>query len=99
MNEERKKISLLTNLYDILFNNFVNNNIFDYKFYSMSNLILNGINFNVSGKIICIILHLDELIIEIYYSDSKYQSCTLPYNLINDIYILLEERHDKKLYF
>ena len=62
MNEERKKISLLTNLYDILFNNFVNNNIFDYKFYSISNLILNGINFNVSSK-------------------------------------LLEEWHDKKLYF
>lgn len=91
MKEERKKISLLTNLYDILFNNFVNNNIFDYKFYSMSNLILNGINFNVSGKIVRIILHLDELIIEIYYSDSKYQSYTLPYNLIDDMYILLEE--------
>ena len=57
MKEERKKISLLTNLYDILFNNFVNNNIFDYKFYSMSNLILNGIDFNVSGKIVCIVLH------------------------------------------
>ena len=91
MKEERKKISLLTNLYDILFNNFVNNNIFDYKFYSMSNLILNRIDFNVFGKIVCIILHLDELIVEIYYSDSKYQTCTLPYNLINDIYILLEE--------
>ena len=52
MNEERKKISLLTNLYDILFNNFVNNNIFDYKFYSIFNLILNGINFNVSGKLL-----------------------------------------------
>ena len=91
MKEERKKISLLTNLYDILFNNCVNTNIFDYKFYSISTLIVNGVNFHTSGKVVRIILHLDELIIEIYYTDNKYQSYSLPYNLVDEVCILLEE--------
>lgn len=91
MKEEGKKISLLTNLYDILFNNYVNTNIFDYKFYSMLALIVNGVNFNISGKNVRIILHFDELIIEIYSTNGEYQKCNLPYNLIDDIHILLEE--------
>lgn len=90
MKEEKKRISLLTNLYDILFNGCISNNVFDYKFYSMSTLIINGTDFNVSGRVVRIILYLDELMIEVC-TDEKCQNYGLPYSLIEDIHILLEE--------
>ena len=97
MKEDRKKLSLLTNLYNILFNDFifgtgnnkfcfVNDNIFSYKFYHMSTLIVNGAEYDVSNKVINITLYLDELLIEV---NNKVYS--LPYNLIEEVYIILED--------
>lgn len=86
MKEDRKKLSLLTNLYNILFNNFVNDNIFSYKFYHISTLIINGVEYDVSNKVVNITLYLDDLLIEV---NNKVYS--LPYNLIKEVCIILED--------
>lgn len=86
MKEDRKKLSLLTNLYNILFSNFVNDNILSYKFYHISTLIINGVEYDVSNKVVNMTLYLDDLLIEV---NNKVYS--LPYNLIKEVCIILED--------
>ena len=90
MKENKKKLSLLANLDNILSNNFINTKPYDYKFYSMKMLVINDVSYDVSEKVVQIILYLDELIIEIH-GDSEHQSYTLPYNFVNNLHILLED--------
>ena len=92
MKESKKKFSLLANLDNIVSNNFVNTKVFIYDFYSINTLIINAIEYNVSGKFVKIILYLDELIIEIYNDDDICQTFTLPYTLVDELYILLEDK-------
>lgn len=89
MKEDRKKFSLLTNLYNILFNNYVNNHVFEYEFKSISTLIINDVTFDVSGTFVKIILYLDELIVEIH--GETVSTYSLPYNLVKEVCILLED--------
>lgn len=91
MKEDRKKFSLLTNLNNILSNNYVNNRVFKYEFSSMHTLIINKINYDVSDYIVTIILYLDEFIVELYDKENLKKSLALPYNTITEIYILLED--------
>ena len=91
MTEDSKKFSLLTNLNNILSNNYVNNKVFKYEFSSMHTLIVNDINYDVADNLVVIILYLDEFIVEIYNKESLKQSFALPYNTIQEVYILLED--------
>ena len=92
MTEDSKKFSLLTNLNNILSNNYVNNRVFKYTFSSMHTLIINDVEYNVADCIVVIILYLDEFIVEIYTDkETLNQSLSLPYNTIHEIYILLED--------
>ncbi len=93
MTEKRKKISLLNNLDDILNNNFVNNQVFTYVFYTMKLLVINNITYDVSDKIVTIILYLDEIIIKIDDNDKPF-SFTFPYIFIADIHIFLGDNND-----
>ena len=90
MTENSKKLSLLTNLNNILYNNFVNTHVFIYNFYSMDTLIVNDVSYNVSDKNVKIVLYLDELLIEICGTE-EYKNISLPYQMVNELYILLEE--------
>ena len=94
MKEDKKKFSLLTNLYNILFNNYVNNHVFEYEFRSMSTLVINDVDFDVSGTLVNIILYLDELIVEIH--GETLNTYSLPYNLIKEVCILLEDENDRE---
>ena len=92
MQEDNKKLSLLTCLDNILQNNFVNNEIVDYEFYSMRTLIVNHVVHDVSDNIVKFILYLDELLIEIYKEDNgDCNSYSLPYSFIDEIYIILRD--------
>lgn len=92
MKEDSKKFSLLSNLNNILSNHYINNKVFKYKFYYMHALIINDIEYKINNDMVVITLYLDEFIVEIYDNKEKLQkSLTLPYNAIEEVYILLED--------
>ena len=63
-----------------------------YKFYYMRALIINDIEYEINNDMVVITLYLDEFIVEIYDNKEKLQqSLTLPYNAIEEVYILLED--------
>lgn len=95
MKEDRKKISLLTNLSNIIDNHYVSPKVFNYKFYSMRTLILNHVGFDTHNKFVDITLYLDELVVVIYDDDKYCNTYTLPYNFVDEIYILLEDENEK----
>lgn len=90
MTESRKKISLLTNLDNILGHNYVNNHVFTYNFDSMIMLCVNDVSYDVSDKHVKIVLYLDEMIIEMK-NNFDCQTISLPYAIIEKVYILLED--------
>lgn len=91
MNENNKKISLLNRLDKILSNDCVNADIYDYEFYTANELVINNVNIDIYGATVRIVLYLDELIIEVYQEDEKWQSYSIPYNFIDNFHIFLEE--------
>lgn len=91
MGDNNKKISLLNHLDDILSNNCVNTNIYDYKFYTVNELIINYVNISTYGAIVRVILHLDDFMVEIYRDNIKVESYSVPYIFIENFHILLEE--------
>lgn len=91
MTEDSKKFSLLSNLNNILSNNYVNNRIFKYEFVSMHTFIINDISYDVKNCTVVITLYLDEFIVEYYDKKILKGSLALPYNAIQEIYILLED--------
>lgn len=92
MREDSKKFSLLSNLNNILSNNYVNNKVFKYKFYNMNVLIINDVEYDVKNNVVVIILYLDDFILELYDNKNNLQrSLMLPYNTIKEVYILLED--------
>ena len=92
MKEDSKKFSLLSNLNNILSNHYINNKVFKYEFYYMHALIINNIEYKINNDMVVITLYLDEFIVEIYDNKEKLQqSLTLPYNAIEEVYILLED--------
>lgn len=96
MQEDDKKFSFLNHLDTILQNNFVNDEVVEYEFYSMNTLIVNHVTHDVKDNIVKIILYLDELLIEINEKDGKCHSYSLPYNFIDEIHIILKEgKYDK----
>lgn len=95
MKEEHKKFSFISELDSILHDNYINNKISKYTFNSICTIILNNVRYDVSkDEYVSIILHLDELIIEIYKENDLKSSYSLPYCFVNDIHIFLEEQHD-----
>ena len=96
MQETDKKLSLLSRLDTILQDDFVNNEVSEYEFCSMRTLIVNHVTHDVKGNIVNIILYLDELLIEISEENGKSHSYSLPYNFIDEIYIILgDDERDK----
>ena len=90
MKEDRKKISLLTRIDDIISDNCVNNNIGIYKFFSIKSILINGNSFNVSNFIVEFVLHTKEVIIKVYNKNNTNERCVLlPYDTIDSIHILL----------
>ena len=58
----------------------------------MHALIINDIEYEINNDMVVITLYLDEFIVEIYDNKEKLQkSLTLPYNAIEEVYILLED--------
>lgn len=91
MGDNSKKISLLSHLDDILSNNYVNTDVYDYEFHRVNELIINYVNINAYGAVVRVILHLDDFIVEIYRNDIKVESYSVPYIFIENFHILLEE--------
>lgn len=91
MGDNSKKISLLNHLDDILSNNCVNTDVYDYEFHRVNELIINYVNINAYGAVVRVILHLDDFIVEIYRNDIKVESYSVPYIFIENFHILLEE--------
>jgi hypothetical protein len=95
MKEENKKFSFISKLDNVLQDNYINNDIVKYTFYSVCAVILNNVRYNVNqDEYVIFILHLDELIVEIYRENDLKSSYSLPYCFIDDIHIFLEEKHD-----
>lgn len=87
MNENSKKLSLLTRLDNIVSNDCVNDNVGVYRFSSITTLIINDIVHYVSNNVVIFTLYFDGLHIEICDNNKK-QHYDIPYHLIKNIYIL-----------
>ena len=87
MNENRKKLSLLTRLDNIISNDCINDNVGVYRFSSITTLIINDVVHHVSHSVVIFTLYFDELCVEICNVNGR-QHYNVPYNLIKDIYIL-----------
>lgn len=96
MSEDSKKLSFLSKLDNILQDNYINNEVARYDFGAVDTVILNNVVHNISNdEHVSFVLHLDELIVEIYREGSLKNSYSLPYCFIDDIHIILEENtHD-----
>lgn len=91
MGDNSKKISLLGRLDEILSNNYVNTDVYEYEFSSIKELILNYVTIDVRDSIVKVTLHLDDFIIEVYKFEQKWESYSVPYEFIDNFHILLEE--------
>lgn len=89
MNEEGKKLSLLTNLDDIIFNDFMIYEPIVYEFSSIISIIINDIEYDVYTQNVIFILHYHKLIIEAYNQEGNKKHYSLSYNSIQNIYIFL----------
>lgn len=91
IDENDKKISFLLSLERIMQDNYINNEVIKYVFYSVYNVILNNVQYNIKDdEYVVFILHLDELIVEICKQNDTKSTYSLPYCFIDDINIILK---------
>lgn len=88
MKEISKKLSFLDQLDNILYNNYVNNEVYEYTFNNMKTVILNNIQYDTSDYKVHIVLYLDELILELYKNGKVCKSYSLPYIFVEDIHLI-----------
>lgn len=89
MSESNKKFALLSQLDNIIDNNGVNDNIYEYDFYDIDTIILNNVEQQIKDDCnVHITLHFDELIVEIYKDDKLCNSYSLPYMFFNSLHLI-----------
>lgn len=90
MYEEGKKISLLSVLDSILDNDYINTEVKKYCFSHAKMIVINNADYDVSNHHVEIILHLDELIMNIYDNkDVVISNYSLPYSFIDNFHIII----------
>ena len=90
MQEENKKLALLSDLNTITDNNCCNNTVHDYTFNSVNTIIINKVCHYINEKeVVKIILFIDEILVEVYNNDNVVKSFSLPYEFITEFIIIL----------
>ena len=85
---KNEKFSLLSQIDNIIENDCVNNDIYEYYFTDIKTIITNNVCHDTYGHVVHVILYLDELIVEIMNDDKVCYSYTLPYIFIDNFHLI-----------
>ena len=90
MQEDNKKLTLLSDLNSIIDNDCVNDLVRYYTFTSIKTIILNKVYHYINeDEMVKIILFFDEILVEVYKDNSVIRSFSLPYEYISEFIVIL----------